>query len=163
MSKEIDAIIHAIIEGGLAKPEDFSLVDEDLIELLEINLHTRFPPLIKEYLLRLGNNPSKELRSCLSTFPHIFEDRSFFFECLQFERNRVVLESPTDILVFFINERTQFLFIYCNQGDNPLVYQYYQDNDGEPITCKNKTFTDYMIYFIREYSDLVKRVNSRND
>jgi hypothetical protein len=30
MSKEIDAIVHAIIEGGLAEPEDFSLVDEDL-------------------------------------------------------------------------------------------------------------------------------------
>jgi hypothetical protein len=114
-------------------------------------------------LLRLGNNPSKELRTCLSTFPEIFNDRSLFFECLQFERYRVALESPTNILVFFVFTKSQFLFVYCDQGDNPLVYQYYQNSDGEPITCKNKTFTDYMIYFIQECSDLAKKADSRND
>lgn len=113
------------------------------VEDLEQWTGHRLPEVYREFLLWMGHAGGGLLEGSDCFYPHLRELPLLAQDLL--EEDQCVKTLPGNTVVFFMHQGYQFDFFYLNDGDDPPVYWYLED---EPIWTSFPKLYDHFSDFV---------------
>lgn len=142
-----------LVTNGIATLEELRGCTPREIEELEQAAERPLPCAYKDFLLVVGHQKGRFLRGTDTLYPYVARLTDAARELLA--ENGLQGELPEDAFVFYLHQGYEFGYFRFAEGDDPPVYQYFEGKGLPKLVWPS--FTNYLVYMIRSYTDAIKR------
>jgi hypothetical protein len=114
--------------------------DKDLLAVEDF-FGITLPLAYRDFLLNMGNGAGTFMLGSSVFYDEIFNLKEWAVELLEEDHFKPL---PEEVFVCWMHQGYQFAFFYPNQGDDPLVYFYYENKTKENFEKVTESFTDFL-------------------
>jgi hypothetical protein len=112
------------------------------INRIETFFGVNLPLAYKEFLHFMGKDGGAFMKGTSAFYDEIFSLREGLIDLLEDSDDSKKL--PDNTFVFWSHQGYQYAFFYLNEGDNPPVYFYYENDGRKEFEKKESSFTNFL-------------------
>jgi SMI1/KNR4 family protein SUKH-1 len=140
-------------ELNLISPDEIEPCTEEDVHKLEQHLGIILPAAYKEFLYWMGRGAGRLQRGSRFFYGHLWDIKKVAVNLL--DENEVPESLSDDAFVFYMHQGYQFAFLRASEGDDPPVYYYGEELEGNAIIKSHPSYSEFLLSTIEKQLALI--------